>query len=385
MTSDLRHRFPGLNDGWARFDGPAGTQMVDTAIDAMADWMRSGSSANSHGPFDAAARTDALMSQARQTLGELLGGDPSGVVFGPNMTTMMLGFTRSVAQTLKPGDEVLCTSLDHDANVTPWASACADAGATLVMAPFDPTSGRIEVASIADRIGKRTRWVAVTGASNAIGTMPDVRAITKAAHEVGSRVAIDAVHLAPHAPIDVAAIGCDALFCSPYKWYGPHAGVMWADPELLSDLEPYKLRPADDRVPARWETGTPSFEAIAGVEAAARFLLAEGLESIAAAEASVFGPVLGGLLDFEHVTVYGPRGHANRTPTVAFTVHGQTPAQTAASLAEEKIAVWSGDYYAVDVMRTLGLPDGAVRAGVVRYITDDDTARLLDRVRKLRR
>lgn len=386
MGSDVRHRFPGLTGGWARFDGPAGTQVVDTAIAAMADYLSSGDNANGHGFFAASRATGAMVAEARATVGRLLGADPDGVVFGPNMTSLVLAFTRSVARELGPGDEVVCTRLDHDANLTPWVLAAEDRGATVRLAPFDAATGRLDPEAVTGLIGERTRWVAVSGASNALGTVPDLPPVVEAAHAAGARVLVDGVHLVPHRPVDVAALGCDALATSPYKWYGPHAGVLWVEPGLLESLHPYKVRPADDKGPGRFETGTPSFETIAGVAAAAEFLLEEGMAAIADHEREVFAPLLDGLLAMDGVTVHGPTGLEGRTPTVAFNVAGRHPDEVAAALADERIAVWSGDYYAVEVMRALGLADtgGAVRAGVVRYTTPEDVDRLLAAVASLR-
>jgi cysteine desulfurase family protein (TIGR01976 family) len=386
MPDDLTARFPGLADGWARFDGPAGTQAVDTAIEAIAAYLSNGDNANTHGVFSASRATAELVAGARATVGRLLGGDPAGVVFGANMTTLVMAFTRSVGRTLGPGDEVVCTRLDHDANLTPWVLAAADRGATVRLAAFDAATGRLDPEAVTSLIGERTRWVAVTGASNAIGTIPDLAPIVAAAHAAGARVLVDGVHLVPHRPVDVATVGCDAVATSSYKWYGPHAGVLWVEPGLLESLDPYKVRPADDKGPGRFETGTPAFEAIAGLAAAARFLLDEGMDAVAAHERSVFAPLLDGLLAMDHVRVHGPTDLVDRTPTVAFTVDGLHPDQVAAALADRRIAVWSGDYYAVEAMRTLGLAEtgGAVRAGVVRYTTAEDVDRLLEAVAGLR-
>jgi cysteine desulfurase family protein (TIGR01976 family) len=379
MTTSLRHRFPGAAGDWARFDGPAGTQMVDTAIGASRRWSASGDNANTAGPFAAADACDDVLRRGRATVAELLGADPAGVCFGANMTTMTLALTRAIEQTLQPGDRIVGTRLDHDANVWPWHVAAERSGAEHVLAPFDPTSGRLDPAEVVALIDERTRWVAITGASNLIGTIPDLAPVVAAAHAVGARVFVDAVHLAPHRRIDVAALGCDVLATSPYKWYGPHAGVLAIDPELLDALPLAKVRPAADRGPRRFETGTPSFESIAAVEAAARFLLEEGMGRLVAAEAEVFGPLLDGLLAIDHVRVWGPSSHDARTPTVAFTVDGQHPDDTAALLARERIAVWAGHSYAVEVVGRLGLADtgGVVRAGVSRYTEPDDVERLL--------
>ncbi len=269
--------------------------------------------------------------------------------------------------------------------MTPWRLACEAAGAEHVLAPFDPGTGRLDPAAVVELIDERTAWVAVTGASNLLGTIPDLAPIVTAAHSAGARVFVDAVHLAPHRRIDITAIGCDALVTSPYKWYGPHAGVLWADPALLEALPVAKVRPAPDRGPRRWETGTPSFEAIAAVEAAARFLLDTGLDDIAAAEAAVFAPLLEGLQATPGVRVWGPQDTTDRTPTVAFTVDGRTPDAVATTLAAARIATWAGHSYAVEVVDQLGLAGtgGAVRAGVVTYIEPDDVTRLLRAVERI--
>jgi cysteine desulfurase family protein (TIGR01976 family) len=380
-----RDRFPGVRDGWARFDGPAGTQMVDTAITAMADWAASGRNANSGGAFPAADESDALLERTRATVATMLGTTPDTVCFGANMTTLTLAFTRAVALTLRPGDRVVGTRLDHDANVTPWRLACEASGAEHVLAPFDPTTGVLDPGAVTDLIDRRTRWVAVTGASNLLGTIPDLGPIIAAAHDAGARVFVDAVHLAPHRRIDIARLGCDALVTSPYKWYGPHAGVLVARPDLLDELPVAKVRPAPDHGPRRWETGTPSFEAIAAVGAAAEFLLEQSMERLAESEAAVFSPLIDGLAATDGVRVWGPTAGSDRTPTVAFTVAGKHPEEVAAALARDQIATWAGHSYALEAVDQLGLRDkgGIVRAGVVAYIDDSDVARLLAAVEKL--
>jgi cysteine desulfurase family protein (TIGR01976 family) len=381
----LRSRFPGVRDGWARFDGPAGTQMVDSAIAAMTDWATSGRNANSGGSFAAAEATDALLEGTRATVATLFGTTPAAVCFGANMTTLTLAFTRAVALTLRPGDRVVGTRLDHDANVTPWRLACDASGAEHVLAPFDAGTGLLDPGEVVRLIDERTRWVAVTGASNLLGTIPDLAPIVAAAHAAGGQVFVDAVHLAPHRRIDVSDVGCDVLVNSPYKWYGPHAGVLIARPELLDGLPVARVRPAASAGPRRWETGTPSFEAIAAVGAAAEFLLATDMDRIAESEAAVFAPLLEGLAAIEGLRVWGPRDAAARTPTVAFTVAGKHPDEVAAALAADRIATWAGHSYALEVVDQLGLADqgGVVRAGVVAYIEDSDVNRLLDAVEKV--
>jgi cysteine desulfurase family protein (TIGR01976 family) len=381
----VRARFPAVGDGWARFDGPAGTQMVDTAITAMREYLEHGANANGGGRFAASITTGDLVASARTTVAKLLGADAGGIVFGPNATTLMFAFTRAAARTFAPGDEIVSTRLEHDSNVTTWRMAAGDRGASVVLAPFDTETGRLDVAAVTDRITDRTRWVTVTGASNALGTIPDVPAIATAAHAAGARVFVDAVHLTPHRTVDVAALGCDVLATSPYKWYGPHAGVLWIAPDLREELVPYKVRPAPDTAPERFETGTPSYEAIAATQAAADFLLTEGMDALGKAEGEVFAPLLEGLLDLPGVTVHGPRELEARTPTVCFSVGHRSADEVATALAADQVAVWGGSYYAVEVMDALGLTErgGAIRAGVCCYTSPDDVDRLLAAVARL--
>ena len=383
--TSIRHRFPGVLDGWSRFDAPAGTQMVDVAIEAASAWMRSTTTACSGGWFEASEATGELVGRARAMVGRLFGADPAGVCFGPNMTTLTFSVSRAIGATLRPGDRVVGTRLDHEANVSPWRYACQAAGAEHVLAPFDTATGTLPPELVIDLIDERTKWVTLPGASNLLGTAPDLKPIIDAAHAVGARVYVDAVALAPHQRIDIAALGCDALVSSPYKWYGPHSGVVWIDPDLLDELPAFKVRPAPDAGPGRFETGMPNYEAIAGVEAAARFLVEEGMDRVAAAEMEVFAPLLEGLQSMAGVTVYGPTGLQGRTPTAAFRVDGVAPADVARALAAERVAVWDGHNYAVEVVDSLGLSDqgGVVRAGLARYIEPDDVQRLLSVVERL--
>jgi cysteine desulfurase family protein (TIGR01976 family) len=376
-----RQRFPGLSDGWARLDAPGGSQPVDAAIDAVADFMRSGGMANGHGAFDAAGRCDAIAAEARATVGELLGGDPRGIVLGPTMTTLTLMFSAAVGRTLSAGDEIVCTRIDHDANVAPWLIAASRAGASVRFAEPDPDTLELPASAVLAVLSERTRWVAVTAASNAVGTVPDLAGIVAAAHAVGARVYVDAVHATPHRRIDVAALGCDALACSAYKWFGPHQSALWARPELLEELQPDKLRPSPESVPHRWETGTPSWEAFAGTVAAARYLLDTGLDAIRAHEEKLLARMAGGLGAIDGVKLHGaPR---DRTPTVMFSVAGRAPKEVATALAAERVAVWHGNYYALELSRLLGLePDGAVRAGIVHYNDEEDVDRLLAAVER---
>jgi cysteine desulfurase family protein (TIGR01976 family) len=371
-----RERFPGLRDGWSRLDGPAGTQMVDTAIDAMADWSRSGNNANHGGLFAAGQATDELTDSTRAVLGELLGADRNGVVIGPNMTSLTLKFAAAAGRELQPGDEIVCTRLDHDANVGPWLLAAERAEAVVRFADPDPETLELPVGAIESVLSDRTRWVAVTAASNAVGTIPDVAAIVAAAHGAGARTYVDAVHATPHRRLDVAALATDVLVCSSYKWFGPHAGILCAQPELLEELTPDKIRPAPDHGPDRWETGTASFEAIAGIRAAAEYMLELDWNAVEAHEKALLGVMLAGLASIEGVQLHG--APEERAPTVMFSVDGRPADAVARDLAAAEVAVWHGSYYAWELHRFLGLgPEGALRAGAVHYNQPADIERLL--------
>ena len=372
-----RERFPGLAGGWARLDGPAGTQMVDTAIDAMADFMRSGRGANEGGAFAAAKETVAAVGEARLQVAALLNADPQGVVFGPSMTALTMRFAATVVQ---PGDEIVCTRLDHDANVRPWVIAARRAGATVHFA--DPVPGTLELGrdSVAKVLSERTKWVCVTAASNAMGTIPDLPGISAAAREAGARVYVDAVHATPHRRMDASAY--DVLACSAYKWYGPHVGVLAADPAYLETLSPDKLAPSSDEVPGRFELGTLPFESLAGVAAAAAYTRGLDWGAVRAHEDELLRRTLDGLAAIDGVTLHGAA--ADRTSTIMFTLAGHTSHEVAERLAAREIAVWGGNYYAYELERHLGLaPHGAVRAGFVHYNDADEAARLVAAVAEL--
>jgi cysteine desulfurase family protein (TIGR01976 family) len=371
-----RERFPGLADGAARLDGPAGTQMVDDAIEAMADWMRSGRSANDHGAFPAAEATTELIGATRSAVATLFGGDPAGVAFGPSMTALTMRFATTAARDWRPGDEVVCTRLDHDANVGTWLVAAERAGATVRFAEPDPETLELPASAVEAVLSERTRWVAVTAASNAVGTVPDLPGIVAAAHAAGARVYVDAVHAAPHFPLDVQELGCDVLACSAYKWFGPHVGILCGDPEVLAGLHPDKIRPSSDASPDRWELGTLPFEALAGVRAAAGYVASLEWADVRAHEDALLAQALDGLGAMGHVTLHGAA--ARRAPTLMFSVAGRSPEAVAGALAADGIAVWHGNYYAHELERLLGLePDGAVRAGFVHYNDAADAERLL--------
>ena len=377
-----RTRFPGLDDGWARLDGPAGTQMVDDAIEAMAAFMRSGDNANHGGAFHAAERTDALVAQARASVAALLGASAEGVVFGPSMSALTMRFSAAVGRSLQPGNEIVCTRLDHDANVAPWLIAATRAGAQVRFAEPDRETLELPANAVEAVLSDRTRWVAVTAASNAAGSIPDLPGIVAAAHAAGARVFVDAVHATPHRQIDVAALDCDALACSAYKWFGPHIGILWGRPELLAEYQPDKLRPSPDTVPDRWELGTLPFESLAGVRAAADFVMSLDREAVRAHEDRLLAQMVEGLSSIDEVTIHGAA--RDRTATVMFTVAGHSAHDVAAALAGAEVAVWHGNYYALELSSWLGLePDGALRAGCVAYNDGEDVDRLLEAVATL--
>jgi selenocysteine lyase/cysteine desulfurase len=373
-----RQRFPGVRDDWVRLDGPAGTQALDDAIDAGAAWWRSGDPANAHGPFPQAAATDALVWSTRQACAEVLGGEPESIVFGESMTSLTMRFAAAVGRTLGRGDEVVVTRLDHDGNVRPWVLAAERAGATVRFAEPDRDTLALDEEHVAAVVSERTRWVAFTGTSNVVGAAPEVAAICRRARDAGAHTYIDAVAGAPHRRIDRRGWGADAVVCSAYKWYGPHVGVLSADPSLLAGLHPDKLVPSPDTVPERWELGTLPFEQLAGVRAAARFML-DRVIPLGWVEEQALGDKLdAGLRAIDGVAVLGER-RAGDAPTRWFTVAGEEPESVARRLAEQRIAVWAGTNYAWEIAHWLGLGDaGAVRAGLVHYNDAMDVDRFLD-------
>ena len=377
-----RSRFPGLRDDWARFDAPGGTQPVDAAIAATTEYLSSGAFANYGGPFPASRRTRAVTDDARASVGALFGADPEGVVFGPSMSALTFRFAGAVARGLGPGDELVVTRLDHDANVRPWELAAERSGATLRVVEPHPERLAVEPDAVAAVLSERTRWVAFTAASNVIGSVTDVAAVTRLAHAAGARVYVDAVHAAPHHPIDLGALGCDALVASAYKWFGPHLGVLCAAPELLAELGIDKLRASSDAGADRWDQGTQPFELLAAAGAAADYVRETGWAAITEHEAALAAALVGGLGAIDGVTLLG--APTDRTPTVLFTVAGRTPAQVAEALAGDRIAVGAGSFYAIHLAELLGLGDaGAIRAGAAHYTSLAEAERLVACVRAL--
>ncbi|NBE92743.1 cysteine desulfurase-like protein [Nonomuraea sp. KC401] len=384
----VRATYPALSDGYAYLDGAAGTQTPQSVIDAISTAYRTGIG-NVGGAFPASHRSDAIVAACRAALADLVGGHPDGVILGPNMTTLTYRLARAIAG---PGDEVVLSRLDHDANVRPWAQT----GATVRWAEVDPVTGELPVEQYESLIGERTKVVAVTAASNILGTRPDVAAIAELAHRAGALTYVDGVHATPHGPVDMRAMGADFYATSAYKWSGPHVGAVVADPALLESIRPDKLASAPDTVPERFETGTAAFADLDGVTAAVDHMAAmvpgtgsrreRLLTSMAAAEEhelALFQVLIEGLETMPHVTVYGKP--ARRTATAYFNVAGHTPRRVAEHLAKLGVNVWNGHNYAWELTGVLGIRDsgGAVRAGLVHYNDRSDVDRLLEGVARL--
>lgn len=366
----VRARFSALKAPTAFFDGPGGTQCPDSVIDAIAAYLRE-SNANLGGPFGSSRRSDALVAQARRTAASFLGCDPGETAFGANMTTLNFALSRTVGRTLSAGDEVIVTRLDHDANVSPWLELAHDLELTVRFVDIagDTT---LDLSDLETQLSDRTRVVAFPLASNAVGTLTDAARIVELAHAAGALAWVDAVHYAPHAPIDVAELDVDVLVCSPYKFYGPHLGLAFVRDALAASWRTYKVRPAEHR----FETGTLAHELLAGFVAAVEYVESVGWDAIQAHERALGERFLAGIPG--RCRLYGLPGMDGRVPTFAFTVDGVAPRAVAERLADRDIAVWDGNYYAVEVMNRLGLGDeGAVRVGFVHYNTAGEVDRLL--------
>jgi cysteine desulfurase family protein (TIGR01976 family) len=371
----VRRRFPALDSGLVFLDAPGGTQVPDEVIDAVARYYRA-DNANSGGPFPTSRRTDALIAQARLAAAEFLGCTAEEVFFGANMTTLNFALSRSVGRTLVAGDEILVTRLDHDGNVSPWLELARDLDVFVQFVDVhDDTT--LDLDELERKLSGRTRIVAFPVASNAVGTLTDPRRIADLAHAAGALAWADAVHYAPHGPIDVGAWDVDVVLCSPYKFFGPHLGLAFGRAELLASWEPYKVRPAAEDPPgARFETGTLPHELLAGFVAAVDYIASIGWEPLRAHERELGQRFLDGLPD--RVTLYGLPRMEGRVPTFAFNVDGVGAAEAARRLGERGFAVWHGNYYAVEIMERLGLgAEGAVRAGFVHYNTADEVDGLL--------
>jgi len=392
----VRAAYPALSDGYAYLDGAAGTQVPSAVIEAVSGAYQSGIG-NAGGVFPASLRSAALTAGCRRAVADLTGGAPDGVILGPNMTTLTYRLASALAQSWDAGDEVIVSRLDHDANVRPWVQAARRAGAVVRWAEVDISTGELPAGQYRELLTDRTRLVAVTAASNVLGTRPDVAAITAQARAAGALSYVDGVHMTPHGPVDVAAFGADFYATSAYKWSGPHVGAVVADPALLESLHPDKLLPAPGTVPERFEQGTPPFADLAGVTAAVEHLASldsaasgsrrervlASMTAVEQHEQRLFRVLAGGLAAMDRVTTYGQA--LSRTATAYFTVAGRTPDEVARHLAQRKVNVWSGHNYAWELTGVLGIRDSgsAVRAGLVHYNDQSDVDRLLEAVAEL--
>ncbi|HYL14946.1 MAG TPA: cysteine desulfurase-like protein [Terriglobales bacterium] len=398
----VREQFPALsqtvNGHRAVFlDGPGGTQVPQRVIDAISNYLTQ-SNANTGGAYATSRRTDAMIAEARAAMADFLGCDADEIVFGPNMTSLTFALSRSIGRQLGPGNEIVATHLDHDANVSPWR-ALEERGATVRFVDINEADCTLDIADMARKITGHTRLVAAGYASNAVGTINNVKEIVKLAHEAGAMAFIDAVHYAPHGPIDVQELGCDFLVCSTYKFFGPHMGVLYGKREHLKRLHPYKVRANTDAVPNRWEWGTLNHECIAGITACVEYLadlrrhvdpgvttrraaLLAAYKAIQAYERGLTERMIRGLLEIPGLKLYGisdPKRLAQRAPTVAVRVQGRTPLDLATKLGERGFFTWDGNYYALNLTERLDVErsGGFLRIGLVHYNTAEEVDRFI--------
>jgi cysteine desulfurase family protein (TIGR01976 family) len=385
-------------------DGPAGSQVPQRVVDAVGSYL-TGMNANHDGRFVTSRESDEMLARAHEAVATFLGSpDPDLVAFGANMTTLTLSLARALSRTWKAGDEILVTHLDHDANVTPWVQAAWDARVEVRHIAIRREDCTLDLDDLEGKLTERMRLVAVAAASNAVGTINPLRLLARRAHDVGALLFVDAVHYAPHALMDVEAWDCDFLVCSAYKFFGPHVGILYGKRPLMEELPVYKLRPASDQLPHRWETGTQNHEGIAGTLAAIDYLadvgrhhapgavwlrpaLEAAFSAIRAYETDLSGRLLEGLSGLPEVTVWGisdPGRFGQRVPTLAITHARHTPRKAAELLADKGIFVWDGNFYALPLTEALGLePDGVVRIGLLHYNTAAEIDRLLDALKSL--
>jgi len=418
--SGVRKEFPALKETdeqgrpYVYFDGPGGTQVPRSVMDAMSDYFIR-ANANHGGCFITSRRNDETIEQAREAMADLVNApSPREIVFGPNMTTLTFGLSRAIGRRLRAGDEVVVTRLDHDGNIAPWV-ALEEKGVQIKRADFCVEDCRLDLEHLASIVTKKTKVVAVGLASNAVGTINPVRRISEIAHAAGAWLWVDAVHFAPHGPMDVQVLGCDFLVCSAYKFFGPHVGALWGRLDLLEGLSAYKVRPANPAAPGKFETGTQNHEGLAGLIAAVDYLAGVGREhcdpafvpanelegyrgrrrelkqamwAIAAYERDLFSYMFSEVEKIPGITTYGIRNRdefRERCPTLAFRKKGLSPRAIAAYLGDRGIFVWSGNYYALSVTERLGLEEtgGMVRAGLVHYNTAEEVDRFLDALKRM--
>jgi cysteine desulfurase family protein (TIGR01976 family) len=392
----IRRDFPAMNQGIAYFDGPGGTQVPGQVADAMARTMTSGIS-NRGTVTVSEQRAEQVVVSARRAVADLLGCDAGGVIFARSMTQATYDVSRALAREWAPGDQVVVTRLDHDANIRPWVQAAESSGADVRWVGFDRGSADLTVDDVRAELSGRTKVVAVTGASNVVGTRPDLPAIAEAVHDAGALLYVDGVHLTPHAPVDVAELGVDFYACSPYKFFGPHHGVVVAAPDLLERVHPDKLLPATDDVPERFELGTLPYELLAGTTAAVDFIaglasgasdrraqVVESMRAVEEYEEQLFGRLLDGLRGIAGLHIHG--SPKRRTPTVFFSVEGRSGREVYEHLASVGVNAPASSFYAIEASRWIGLGDtGAVRAGLAPYTSTEDVERLLAGVAEVAR
>ncbi|MGB3764735.1 MAG: cysteine desulfurase-like protein [Ornithinimicrobium sp.] len=394
-VSAVRAHFPALRSGTAFFDGPGGTQTPTGVATAMSEAMLAGMS-NRDRLTATGRRADDIVTSAREAMADLLGAAAEGIIFGRSMTSLTYDLARTLAADWGPQDEIVVTSLDHDANVRPWVQAAQAVGAQVRWAHFDPETAELPVDAVSAVLSPRTRLVALTGASNVLGTKPDVAAVARRAHQQGALVFLDAVHLAPHASIDMVALEVDFVACSPYKFFGPHLGVLAGVPEALASLQPAKLLPSPTRIPERFEVGTLPYEALAGASAAVDFIaelsgastgtrrerLVESYAAVGAHECQLQTRLEEGLDQLPSVVRYSRARH--RTPTVYLRVAGVDGAEVSTACARAGVNAPYSNFYAIEASRRLGLEDeGAIRAGIAAYTTAEDVDRLVAAVRSV--
>jgi len=373
--TSVRARFSALDRRLAFFDGPGGTQCPDEVIDAISRYLRE-DNANIGAPYETSIRTTELVDVAHERAGAFLGCSPGETAFGQSMTALNFLLSRAFGRMLREGDEIVVTALDHDASVSPWLELAHDLGLVVHVAGLTDEL-ELDYGDLEAKLSERTRVVAFPVAANSVGTAPDVRRVVELAHSAGALAWADAVHYAPHGPIDVSAWDVDVLICSPYKYFGPHMGLAFGKRELLESWRPYKVRPAaNEPVGHRFEHGTSQHELLAGFVAAVDYMASLGWDAMLGHERALGERFLAGMP--ANVVLYGIPRMEGRVPTFCFNVHGYSAEAVARSLAERDVAVWPGDYYAIETMQHPGLSAGAVRAGIVHYNTEDEVDRLLE-------